>query len=115
MELVELLHRHVLLRSGHRVRELLVDPVGEHRVARALVRRVPLDDLVEGPLRVERHRPQLALDVRLHEPLLVAQLGQPERVGEPLRRVDRQHGDLLSARGHAEGDRGGRGRLPDPA
>ncbi len=89
--------------------------LARHGVARALVGRVPLDDLVEGPLRVEHHRPELALDVRLHEPLLVAQLGQPERVGEPLRGVDRQHGDLLAARGHAEGDRRGRGRLADAA
>ena len=34
VQLVELLHRHVLLRAGHRVRELLVDAVREHGVAR---------------------------------------------------------------------------------
>ena len=78
----------------------------EHRVARALVGRVPLDQLVEGALGVEHHRPQLARPSRrVHAPLLVAQLAQPERVGEPPRRVDRQHRHLAPARRHAQRDR----------
>ena len=40
VELEELLHRHVLLRAGERVRELLVDPVGEDAVAGLRVGRV---------------------------------------------------------------------------
>ena len=43
----------------------------EHRVARALVGRVLLHQLVEGALRVEHHRPQLALHRRVHEVRLV--------------------------------------------
>ena len=114
-QLVELLHRHVLLRAGHRVGQLLVDAVGEHRVAGALVRRVPVDQLVEGALGVEHHRPQLAVHAGVDAALLVAQLGQPERVGQPPRRVDRQHRHLLAARRHAERDRRRRGRLADAA
>ena len=40
VELEELLHRHVLLRAGERVRELLVDAVGEDAVPRLGVRGV---------------------------------------------------------------------------
>ena len=60
VELVELGHRGELLRAGDRARELLVDAVGEDLVARALVGREALDELVEGALGVEHHRPQLA-------------------------------------------------------
>ena len=74
----------------------------EDRVARLLVGRVPFDQVVEGPLGVEHHRPQLAVaGVDLDLLLLVAELGQAERVGQPLGRVDRQHDHLLAALGHA--------------
>ena len=43
--------------------------------------------------------------VDVDAPLLVAQLAQAERVGQPPRGVDREHGDLLPARRHAERDR----------
>ncbi len=93
----------------------LVDPVREHGVARLLVGRMLGHDLVERGLRVEHHRPQLALarvDARLREQrgvdlaLDVSQLGEAERVGQPLRRVDREHGDLEAAGRHSGGDRG---------
>ena len=87
------------------------------------VGREPLDQLVERALGVEHQRPQLALDLHavlaealgVDEPRLVAQLLEPERVGEPLRRVDRHDRDLQPALGHPHRD-GSRGRgLADPA
>ena len=46
---------------------------------------------------------------------VVAELGQAERVGEALRRVDRQHRDLLAAGRHPGRDRRRGRRLADPA
>ena len=63
------------------------------------------DQLVEGRLGVEHHRPELAAASRRPArsnsagstgARLVAELRQAERVGEPLRRVDREHRDLLA-------------------
>ena len=51
MQLVELLHRHVLLRAGQGARDLLVDPVVEDAVARLARPGVARDQLVEGRLR----------------------------------------------------------------
>ena len=123
VELEQLRDRGELLRAGDRARELLVDPVGEDLVARRRVGREPLDDLVERALGVEHHRPQLALHLdavglearRVDEVRLVAQLGHPERVREPLRGVDGDHRDLHPARGHPHRQRGRRGGLADPA
>ena len=123
VQLVQLLHRHVLLRARHRVGDLLVDAVLQDAVARLLVGRVALHEIVEGALRVEHHRPQLALHLdpvggealRVDEPFLVAQLRQPQRVCEPLGGVDREHGDLQPLRGHSHRDRRRRRRLADAA
>ena len=60
VELEQLRDRGELLRAGDRARELLVDPVLEDLLARRVVRREPLDHLVERALGVEHHRPQLA-------------------------------------------------------
>ena len=91
------------------------DRSGWRAPRRGFARRVPLDQVVEGALGVEHHRPQLAVHVRLHAALLIAQLGQAERSGQPLGRVDREHRNLLPARGHPQRD-GRRGsRLADPA
>ena len=82
VQLVEALHRHVLGRARDRGRELLVDPVGEDLVARRRVGRQAVDDVVEGALYVQHHRPQLALHLdalggeqrRVHGVTHVAQL-----------------------------------------
>ena len=71
VQLEQLLHRHVLLGAGEGAGDLLVDPVFEDPFARLLVGRLAGDQLVEGLLRVEHHRPQLALDL---DPLLLEQL-----------------------------------------
>ena len=47
--------------------------------------------------------------------LLVAELAQAERVREPLRRVDREHGDLLAGGRRSHRDRRRGGRLADAA
>ena len=103
VELVELGDRRELLRARDRARELLVDAVGEDVVARCVVGREALDELVERALGVEHHRPQLAahLDavageaVGVDEARLVAELVEAERVGQPLGGVDRDDGDAL--------------------
>ena len=95
----------------------------EDPVAGLLVGRLACDQLVEGRLRVEHHRPQLALHLdpllleqgRLDPARLVAELLQPERVRQPLRRVDRQHADLQPLRRHPGRDRRRGRRLADPA
>ena len=123
VEVVELGDRRELLRAGHGAGELLVDAVAQHLVARLRVRRQVLDQLVEGPLGVEHQRPQLAaqLDAVRREALrrdqarLVAELLEPERVGEPPRRVDRDHRDARAVGGGAHGERGGRRGLAHAA
>ena len=103
VELVELGHRGELLRARDGAGELLVDAVGEDLVARALVGREALDQLVEGALGVEHHRPQLAAHLDavageargVDEVRLVAQLVDAQRVGQPARGVD---GDDRDAR-----------------
>ena len=60
VELVELGHRAELLRAGDRARQLRVDAVAQHVVARRRVGRELGDQAVERRLRVEHHRPQLA-------------------------------------------------------
>ena len=119
VELVQLLHRHVLLRAGHGVRQLLVDAVGEHRVARALV----------GGVRARSARRRCAWrrasspTARRFEPARRT-LGRraprcrarPGRAScEPPGRVDREHRHLQPARGHAQRDRGGGGGLAHAA
>ena len=52
---------------------------------------------------------------RVDQPRLVAELLQPERVREPLRRVDRDDRDLGALGGGAHRERGGGRRLPDAA
>ena len=96
-QLAELLHRHVLLRAGERRGDRLVEGVGEDLLG-AVRGGVGLHHLVEGAAHVEHHRVQLARPravrhARPTRPRLVAQLRQPQRLGQPARRVDRQHGD----------------------
>ena len=83
------------------VESSLVDSVCLDLLGALGLGRDPVDQLVERALGVEHHRPQLAADLE-PEPLrrsarpagLVPQLLQPERVGQPPGRIDRDHGDL---------------------
>ena len=106
VQLVELLHRHVFLRARERARHVAVEAVVEDAFGLFLADRVARDESVERRLRVEHQRrepaargrgavgiPQLAR----HLARRVGERVEPERVGEPLRRVDR-HDDRVAAR-----------------
>ena len=123
-ELVELLHRHVLLRARERAGDLLVDAVAEDR-ARGTPRRARAattssnvafaSSIVAQSSPPPGSTPAALEERRVDAELIVAELVQPERVGKPLGGVDRQHGDLAAAGGHAGRDRGRGRRLADPA
>jgi hypothetical protein len=123
VELVELRDGGELLRAGDGARQLLIDPVREHVVARAGVGGEALDQLVERLLGVEHHRPQLALHddavagdaLGVDQPRLVVERREPERVGQPPRRVDRHDRDPQARRREPHRQRRRRGRLPDAA
>ena len=55
VQLGELLDRHVLLRAGEALRQVLIEAVGEDALAHLRGRRVALDQLVPGALLVEHH------------------------------------------------------------
>ena len=116
-QLAELLHRHVLLGARERAGDRLVEGVGQD--LRGLVGGgVRLDDLVEGALHVEHHRVQrpagLVADAG-HRARGVVELGEPERLGQPPRRVDGEHDDAAPGLGRAQAERGRRGGLADAA
>jgi hypothetical protein len=110
-ELAELLHGHVLLRAGERGRQGLVEGIAEDLLGPGLVR-MPLDDLVEGPLHVEHHREQRSGPVRgadpRHLPWGVVEGRQPHRLREALGGVDGEHADAAP---HSR-RRAGPGRRP---
>jgi hypothetical protein len=123
VELVKLGDRGQFLRAGHRGRELPIDAVGLDLLRPTGIWGDPLDQLVERPLGVEHHGPQLALDLefagvqpgRLDPTRLVLERLEAERVGQPVRRVDRHDRDLGPLGGHAERDRRRRRGLAHPA
>src|SRR5438128_1917124 len=118
----ELLDRHVLVRAGEALREVLVEVVGEDAVA-GLGRRVALDERVPGALLVEHHRGERALrgealraevlggDV----PLLAAERFEAEGAGEPAGRVDGEHHGAPPLERAPERERRGHRRLADAA
>ena len=119
VELVELRDRGELLRAGDRARELLVDPVREDLVARARrparaarsARRTCAWRRASSPTARRRTGVERSTTARL-----VAELVEPERVGEPPRRVDRHHGDLQRRARPARARRAADGRrLADAA
>ena len=123
VQLVELFHRHVLLRARHRVGDLLVDAVLEDAVARLLVGRVPLD---------RSSKVRFASSIIAHSspfismPCAAKRSGSTSRSslpssGRPSELARRFAGSMVSTAtfrpcgGHAHRDRRGRGRLADPA
>jgi hypothetical protein len=79
-----------------------------------------LDGLVEGPLHVEHHGVQAAVGLPVpvgqrHRPRGVVQRGQAHRLGQPARRIDRQHHHMPAAFGGPDTQRGRRRRLAHPA
>ena len=114
VDLVELLHGEVVVAVHEAAGDVLVQRVGEHRVADLGVGRVTADQLVPPRLGVEHRRPQLATRrdpdraQRLvgHPRRHVAELADTQRVGQTAGRVDGQHEDpaaLLGRRRQAEG------------
>src|SRR5437660_8793314 len=111
------------MRAGDRRRQLAVDGVYEDLLALLLVACQPRDDLVEGPLGVEHHRPKLARHrhalrgeaLRLYAARLPRELLEPEGAGQALRRVDGHHRHLAPAGGETECERRRGGRLADAA
>ena len=100
--------------------DLLVEAIPEDAPARRLVRRVALDQRVEGALGVEGHRPHAPAlrgiePADVHLPRAIAERLQAEAGGQAPRGIDGadQHAPALE-RG-AQGERGGGRRLADPA
>ena len=87
VQLVEPLHRHVLVCAGDRRGHLPVDPVLEDPLGRPLRRRLLADEPVERELGVEHRGVQGALDLVD----VVAVLRKAQRAGEPAGRVDGEH------------------------
>ena len=120
VEVVELFHREVLVAVHEAARDVLVQRIGEHRVASGGVGRMAADEFVPAGLRVEHRRPQLAAQwhrrVRRHPHRRVPERRETERGRQPARRIDGQHEDLATLSlggGHSEG--GGDRRLADAA
>ena len=124
VDLVEPLHRDVVVRLHEARRDVLVQRVGQDLLAGLLVGRMRADEIVPALLRVQHRRPQLAPRVapRLGEhvvgdaDLVVPDPLQPQRVGQPTGRVDRQHQDAAALFDHGGGgQRGGRRGLAHPS
>ena len=121
VELVELRDRGELLRARDRAGELLVDPVGEDLVARARrpargARSAASNVRLESSI-IAHSSPRLdpVRERSSDEPRLVAELLEPERVGQPPRRVDGHHGDRAPSRGQPQRERRRGRRLADAA
>jgi hypothetical protein len=124
VDLVEPLHRDVLVPLGEAAADVLVDRVGEDPLCRRLVGRLPPHEGVPGLLGVEHRGEQRAsgLDARRDERLSghpsrgVADPSDAEGVGEAPSRVDGYDEDLrVGAHGGHDGEGGGGRRLADPS
>ena len=124
VEVVQLLHRQVVVAVHEAAGDVLVQRVGQHGVADLGVGRVAADQLVPARLGVEHRRPQLAAAARAggveggvrHPRGAVAEGADAEGVGEAAGRVDGEHehlAALLDGGGEPEG--GGDRRLADAA
>ena len=104
VEVVELLHRQVVVAVHEAAGDVLVQRVGQHGVADLGVGGVAADEVVPAGLGVEHRRPQLAarldaggLERRVGHPAgRVAEGADAERVGEAPGRVDGQHEHLAA-------------------
>ncbi len=123
MQFVQLGDRAELLGAGDGAGDLLVDAVGEHLVAGALVGGDAADQRVEGALGVEHRRPQLPLAVDplggqqrgIDPPRLVVELVDAERAGQPAGGVDRHDRHALPFACQPQGERRRRGCLAHAA
>ena len=99
VQLVELLHRQVVVAVDEAARDVDVERVRQHRLTNLGVRCVAADELVPARLGVEHRGPQLAarLDTGRCERVVghprrgVPERTDAERVGKAARRIDGQH------------------------
>ena len=123
VQLVHLLHRHVLEAARHRRGELLVEAVLQDLPGALGRGRLPLHQFVPGELQVEHHGVHLAARAQsggaeqlvLDAGLSVAERLEPQAVRQPARRIDGEHQGTLPRRRHAQRERRRRGRLPHSA
>ena len=104
-QLVELLHGHVLLGARQRAGEVPVDPVDLDVLGLLGAVRVPLDQVVEGPLGVEHEGVELARPGPLDPRGLVGEGVEPERVGQSAGRIDGHHAGPAARAGRPAGRR----------
>ena len=91
MEVVELLHCHVLLGARQRPRDVPVEAVGQDPLGLLWLCGVAGDEIVEGAFRVEHHRPQLTGPWTVDLFGLIADSVESQRVGQPLGGIDGHH------------------------
>ena len=111
VDLVEPLHGDVVVRLHEPARDVLVQRVGQNLLAGLGVGRMAADEVVPALLGVEHGRPQLTPRVgrRPGEHLVgdadfvVPDPLQPQRVGQPARRVDREHQHPAALLDHRRG------------
>ena len=124
VDLVEPLHRDVVVALHEARRDVLVERVGEDVLAGLLVGRMGGDEIVPALLRVEHRRPQLAprMGTRRGEhlvgdaDLVVPDPLEAECVGQPARGVDGEHQHPAALLDHRRGrQRRRRGRLAHAA
>ncbi len=122
VQFVERLGRHVLLRAAQRPGDVAVERVGQDSFDLLVGVGVTPHQPIEGGSGVEHHRPQLAaglprlVGVQL-DPLGFGRqaIGEPERVGQTARRVDRDHDRASTTAGRLEPEHRRCGRLADAA
>jgi hypothetical protein len=120
VQLVELLHGHVLLRAGQGGGEALVEAVGQDALRLLVVAGVAFDHLIEGAAHVQHHRVKAARLPQLRSPAahrtrLVGEQVQAERLRQPPGGVDGEHAGASAGLRAAQRQRRSGGGLADPA
>ena len=114
-ELVELLHRHVLLGARQRAGQVLVERLAEDRLRLLGRAGVALDEVVEGPLGVEHQGVEVAGPVARHFRGRVGQRLHAQGVGQAAGRVHGDHAGAPAGPGRRQGEGGRHGRLAHAA
>ena len=123
MQIVELLQRGESFGAGELGGQAFVERIVENSAAQCRIGNEALDDRVPRARNVEHHRGQLKLAVesgrrklsRTDSRRLAAEAREPERVAQPLRRIDGNHCSVEAGGGARERECGGNSRLTDAA
>ena len=124
VQLVQLLHRHVLLGAAERARHVAIEAVVENALGLFGGGGVRGHELVEGRFRVEHHRRERAAGCRgavvvparaVDHAGRIRQIFEPERVGEAFGRIDRDDTRLAALARAFEREHGRDRRLADTA